>query len=138
MSKASFSGNYETSKLLIENGADVNRLDKWGMTPISSAASNGHLDIVRLLLKNGANVNTADKHGGTPLYYASAGGFHETVELLISKGANVNCKTDYKDETALIKAVQIEDVKTVKLLLENGVDSDAKTKDGKTASMAIL
>lgn len=75
------------SALLIENGANVNEKDEFGITPLMHAASQGKFDIVKLLIKNGANVNAKDVWGSTPLYYAGLTDNTYIAKLLIENGA---------------------------------------------------
>lgn len=45
------------SKLLLENGAEVNAKNKPGWTPLHSAAGKGHTELCKLLLDHGAEVS---------------------------------------------------------------------------------
>lgn len=58
--------------LLIEKGADVNRRDYLGMTPLLTAVKGHELDLVRVLLANGADPLIADYDGITPLFVAKS------------------------------------------------------------------
>ncbi|CAH3155961.1 unnamed protein product [Pocillopora meandrina] len=53
---AARNGQTDIVRVLIENGADVNK-----DTPLSEATTNGHTDIVRLLIENGADVNEEEQ-----------------------------------------------------------------------------
>jgi ankyrin repeat protein len=68
-------GNAAVARLLIEAGADVNAMDRWG-TPLFHAASRGHDKIVDLLLAAGADprvparqigCDSSDEFDQTPL-----------------------------------------------------------------------
>lgn len=81
---------------LINAGADVNRCDAAGVTPLT--ASTGpkagqtpcRQDVVQLLLDIGANVNGGDKSKRVPLHNA-AGCFSPSVlELLLSNGSDAS------------------------------------------------
>lgn len=50
---ASCEGCTEIIVLLIEKGADVNSLDRWGRTPLSDARRSGHDEICKILEANG-------------------------------------------------------------------------------------
>ena len=54
-------------RALIEAGADVNKADDIGWTPLFMAAQNGHEAVVRALIEKGADVNKAADDGSTPL-----------------------------------------------------------------------
>ena len=59
--------------LLTDGGArsGVEMKDKYGRTPLASAASAEQLAVVRLLAEQGADVDTENKQGATPLLVAS-------------------------------------------------------------------
>jgi ankyrin repeat protein len=71
--------NYSVADLLISKGADVNKANRNGETPLYRAAANGLSDVVSLLIKKGADINqkTNDK---TPLEIA-----REKLELCTKK-----------------------------------------------------
>ena len=69
---AIFFGNFELTKLLIENGANVNLQDHCGTTPLHCAirAIAGNKEqIIQLLLDNGADLKIKDSLGKTPSDY---------------------------------------------------------------------
>jgi len=73
---------------LLEHGADVNRADEYGQTPLILAAWSGDVESVRLLLAKQANVDAHDKDGRTALAWARLMKRHEAVEVLISAGVS--------------------------------------------------
>ena len=72
---AAWSGNIKAIELLIEAGADVNRVSTGdvsaGSTPLHWAASRNQLTSLNTLLAAGADPNIADARGQTPLYRAA-------------------------------------------------------------------
>ena len=80
-------------KYLVTRGADVNRPNCRGSTPLMGVAYSGHLDIVKYLTKQGANVNAENLTGNTPLCAAAMGGHLKVVKFLHKKGANLNHQT---------------------------------------------
>ncbi|CAH8849381.1 unnamed protein product [Trichobilharzia szidati] len=52
-------GQKEICAYLINNGADVNISDNFGVTPLLAAIYEGHVDCVSLLLNNGAKLGVA-------------------------------------------------------------------------------
>jgi ankyrin repeat protein len=89
---ASSNGDIEIVKLLIENGADVNKQNKDGTTALYIASQRGDIEIVKLLIQNGADVNKQNKDGKTALYIASKWGYPTIVKLLSDKEAKVDQK----------------------------------------------
>ena len=53
----------QSAKILVYNGADVNRKDINGWTPFMYAAKNGNLNLVRLLISRGARMSLRNKMG---------------------------------------------------------------------------
>ncbi|GIW87841.1 MAG: glucan biosynthesis protein [Isosphaeraceae bacterium] len=69
---AALRGDLETTRLLLDAGADPNRSSADRSTALHSAAFFGQAEIVRLLLDRGADVNARQAAGATPLDSASA------------------------------------------------------------------
>ena len=87
----------EQTKLLLENGADVNAKNKFGETALMRAKT---AEQTKLLIDHGADVNAKDKYGRTALMFAADRGNIEQIKLLIDAGADVNAKDD-NGKTAL-------------------------------------
>ena len=87
--------------LLTDGGArsGVEMKDKYGRTPLASAASAEQLAVVRLLAEQGADVDTENKQGATPLLVAVKDDKPKVVELLLSLGA----EEDVENAMALAK-----------------------------------
>ncbi len=67
---ATRSGCLRCAESLVKAGADVNRPNPDGVTPLINAIDNKHFDIAMFLLDKGADPNTWDKSGRTPVYMA--------------------------------------------------------------------
>ncbi len=123
----------------IKNGADVNKKDKHGTTPLKLAVGyNKNPEVIRALLNAGADVNGTSGYGGsTALMSATYGTDNPKVmKMLIDAGADVNAK-DGLGRTALMYAtIQHGSPEEVKLLLESGADVNAKDKLRVTALMS--
>jgi ankyrin repeat protein len=128
-------GDLEAVKAMIEDGADADKKDIAGQTPLMYAAESGSLEVVKYLVENGADVDAmSGKQGrGTPLIYATATNQVEVVKYLLENNADINLTTPYQNETALLWAVAMGNAEIVKLLLEKGADQTIKNRDGETA-----
>ncbi|KAF6031090.1 hypothetical protein EB796_010566 [Bugula neritina] len=80
-------------QMLITHGADVNLLDRNGMSPLMMAAKKGHAGAVKVLVEAGAEVNLVEKRGYTPLCWACSNGSLESIQTLAQHGADVNVQT---------------------------------------------
>ena len=116
---------------------------------LGNAAFFGHWKVCDFLVNHGADVNAPadNKTKETPLHNAlSKAGrpyYFYVVKLLIEKGANVNAKTipgietgafmrdvRTKGETPLHRAAAYADERTIRYLVENGADKEAKDANG--------
>ena len=94
---ASFFGQEEAAKILLERGAEVNlvaRNPSIHVTPLHSAAAGSHSEIVKLLLEHGADPNAAQDGGFTPLHSAAQNDDRESVEALLEAGADPSRAND--------------------------------------------
>ena len=96
LGEAATMGHENVVLVLLEAGADPNKVYNGGSTPLRDAVTHGYqnrLSVVSMLLDWGADIN---KKGGpyeeTPLHAASHTYFGdpEMVELLLNRGAKVN------------------------------------------------
>lgn len=78
---AAYNGRASTVKLLAERGADVNRVNERGQTPIAGAVFKGATDVVHVLLAAGA-----DPQAGTPNAVETARMFQQMALLEILEG----------------------------------------------------
>ncbi|KAF3778493.1 putative E3 ubiquitin-protein ligase [Nymphaea thermarum] len=90
-------GNVSAIRSLRRDGANLERVDKDGRTPLILACTRGELlGVAECLIELGANLNAyrPGSHGGTPLHHAAKRGLDRTVLLLLSRGANPGLMND--------------------------------------------
>lgn len=80
----------EQLQTLKNHGADINKAENEGATPLFFASQEGYKDIAKLLLDHDANINTADNNKATPLYVACQNGHKDIVKLLLDHNAEIN------------------------------------------------
>ena len=85
--------NLDAVRLAIKQGADVNRLSPYGITPLTCAAWSSSMETavehVRVLLEAGADPNKYDK-SATPLIRAARSGNLAVVKELVATGADIS------------------------------------------------
>ena len=88
---ACFSGGAETTRLLVERGADLEALAEASFArvrPLGTAAFSGDRESAAVLLEAGADPNGRGEGGFTPLHSAAQHGDVAFVELLLEYGAD--------------------------------------------------
>ncbi|KAF3431791.1 hypothetical protein FNV43_RR26527 [Rhamnella rubrinervis] len=125
------SGQISFMDNLLEQGVDINFVDKDGLTALHTAVIGKKEAVISHLLRKGANPNIKDKDGATPLHYAVQVGAMQTVKLLIKYEVDVN-EADNEGWTPLHVALQCRHRFIAKLLLVSGADRTRRNKDGKT------
>ena len=135
-----WSGHAECVRLLLERGADADRLClviTATSTPLYVACWGGHADVVRALLEGGASPGAAlPPEGRFPLWRAAQYGHAECCSLLLDAGADVNQRVGEDREsggsTALWRAAQFGQVDVIRVLLAAGADVSLPTRSPPT------
>jgi ankyrin repeat protein len=152
--------------VLLAGGADINKPDPDGVSPLHIAVMNANWDLARKLIDAGADVDQWDIFGAAPLFtavgnYTRRDGGRASIdppnqteglaviEMLLERGANPNMQlffrpanvrgaTNLRGSTPLIRAANLGDLEMVKLLLENGADATMYQADRQTPIHAVL
>ncbi|KAI8716010.1 hypothetical protein NCS52_01110300 [Fusarium sp. LHS14.1] len=122
----------------------VDACDKYGRTPLHYVSTKPHAAaIARVLLEAGSPVDAPDCQNLTPLHtlvwrakeekatVANEIRLITLMEHLLDNGAEVNTRDVFGD-SPLHDAVRKANKDMMKLLLENGADSECRNFDGKT------
>lgn len=80
-------------------------------------------------LRQGVSLDDIDEYGFTPLIEAAISRQSKTASLLIEKGVDIN-KPDMTGRSALHWAIDNDDIEFTRLLLINGADPNAYTRNG--------
>ena len=103
--------NLEFVKILLENGADIDKGsqgENYGNTALMIAAWHGRLEIAKYLVEQGACCNQQDFNGYTPLIKACIKKYPDVALYLFDKtDRNIHCRYEYK--TAKDFAIQIDE-----------------------------
>ena len=158
-------GDIESTRILLDAGADPNQVTEYGWTPLLAATQNRYYQLGKYLLERGADSAIANKGGWSPLYIATdnrnieSGDYPtrkpdmdhlEYIELLLSHGADPNTRMASSTETRTIfthqwlreegatpflRASQSSDTVLMQSLLEAGAGPLIATDNGTTALM---
>ena len=136
-------GCVPTMELLIDHGADVDKVCQDYGPPIIYAVEGGSCDSMELLLQRGAKIagNVPGSDGQTVSWDAlkHAGHFNRDnpwmLPLLIEHGAEVNSaiadqKGGKEHNSALHNVAAKGDIRGVRLLLEHGADAEVENNKG--------
>lgn len=120
---AAAAGSLDAMKWLVEKGADVNAQNAFGSMALVWSATD--LAKVKFLVEHGANANAATKTGRTAAFVAAMSApSAEIVRYLVSHGADLKAKDGFGN-TMLTAAAVGDDVETVRMALDAGVDPNA-------------
>ncbi|MBK1835118.1 ankyrin repeat domain-containing protein [Roseibacillus ishigakijimensis] len=92
---AAYNGHLETTRALLDRGAEVDRRNDRGQTPLGGVAFKGYREIAAALLAHGAEVDADQGGGQTPYHFASMFGRHDLAALLVEKGANQDSRNKF-------------------------------------------
>ncbi|XP_043505230.1 serine/threonine-protein phosphatase 6 regulatory ankyrin repeat subunit B-like [Polistes fuscatus] len=131
LQNALYNNNFKVAKLLIEKGADVNRIymnthyarQRLGGTLLHWASRNYNSDqATKFLIKNGANINATENDGRTPLcLLVKHCGTPEMVKFFVENGAYLK---NTGGGSPLYWAIYSRNIQLQTLLIELGTDVD--------------
>ncbi|GJQ85381.1 hypothetical protein Trydic_g10155 [Trypoxylus dichotomus] len=130
---------FETAKLLLQKGANVNTLKKADWTPLMLACTkidereldDDNYKTVEALLQNGAVVNYQNKDGWTALHLIAREGDVRILELLLEHGLDIEQMTKNGRTALHISALHGRLNMTMKLI-KIGLDINKKDSCGNT------
>ncbi len=111
---------------LLDRGAKADVTNNYGSSPLAEAVKLGDFPLVRQLLDAGANVESPNGDGQTALMLAARIGALDVAKLLVERGADVNAKEAWRDQTALVWAVDGNFPELTELLIDSGADVNVR------------
>lgn len=143
---------HDIALLLINNGAQINRTDDKGNTPLHYASQHGGNKTVLLLIQNSADVNARNTKGQTNLHLAAEWGQEKVALTLIEYHADVNVQDNLGKTPLHIAAekshipvmcqwgfaVNEPDNHVVEILAQHGADVNRQDRDGNTPLHLVI
>jgi ankyrin repeat protein len=122
---------------LLAQGAQVNAVDLYGMTPLHKAAAFNEKAIAEMLMAYDADPLVFGAKYGViqmaPIHLAAESGYTDLVELFLDYGVDVNLTTRGKNRvTPLHIAAAKGRADVVELLLKSGAQVNARDAKGET------
>lgn len=113
----------DVAKYLIKNGADINKVNSKGVSPLMFAVMYfpQKIEFVEFMLNHQADVNLIDKAGNNVLTGALAVGRPDAVKLLLKHKVDVD-KPNKQGFTPIMIAVASNNFEMFELLLNGGAD----------------
>ena len=105
----------------IQAGADVNRAQPDGTTPLMWAVYRTDYEVAEALIAKKADVNVGNEFGATPLTEAARQSNARLVKMLLDAGAKVD-SANPDGETALMMAIGGGDLSIVQMLVNAGAN----------------
>ena len=121
---------------LLSKGADIERLDLQGYTPLTSAVRLGSAESMNFLLAHGAKVGTPDKDGWAPILHAVLRNDPKLVDALVAKGADVETHAP-GGYSALAIAVEETKFDAAKALIDHGAKVNEPVGEKKITPLMV-
>jgi ankyrin repeat protein len=130
-------GHVQTMEALADGGADLDRANPQGATPLMFAGMKGHVLAVEWLLRRGAEWRTVDERGQSTLEYAKQWGHTETAtvlrEWITQHGSEAEVSELKRDLNALlIRTATTGETALLKEYLKQGADPNTTDDQGWT------
>ena len=124
-------GNISDVRAALQDGADLNRLDRSGLAPLHYAVKRNSLSIVNFLLKRaGIDSNRCDTEKKlTPLFFAPDA---KMIACLVDNGHASVAHVGYQERTPLFHFAEQGAIDCVKELLNRGASVGAVDMFGRT------
>jgi uncharacterized protein len=155
LATAARTGKLDAIRVLLKHGADVNKTNQRGQTPLMFAVAEKNAPAAQLLIENGADANAHTKPlppasrldlifsapappgGMTALLFAARQNDLESVKVLLNGKADIN-GTAADGTTPLLIAVVNEHRTLAKYLLDQGANANLSDDKGRTPLYAAI
>lgn len=136
LSAAVIANDPQRVRLLVNKGADVNRRDDQGYTPLTSAVRQRYTDMIGVLLDLKADANMANADGMTPLLEAVMRDDVASIKMLLALGAD---KEAHGPEglDPLVLSIEEQKYEAAKTLIDAGAKVSVAAGDQRLTPLMI-
>jgi len=117
-------GNLEVTRLLIDNGADINLCAKGAISILHRAIKNNQKETAKLLVERNAKLNLKDPSGRIEIHLAALHNAADLVRSLLEHNVDIDA-LDRHNRTALYYAAKHGYRSVVDVLITEGAKKDA-------------
>ncbi len=121
--------DYELVEALLKKGAKPDLANVLGATPLNEAITLADEKMAFMLLKAGANPNLGNADDETPLMLAARVSSLPIAQALVKAGAKVNQREKYRNQSALMWAVDARSPAITDLLIQHKADVDFRAAE---------
>ena len=134
---AAINGHSGVVQILIDEGADPNKTDKYGDTILvqvlaANISTKRQNEVVKVLIDGGADPNKEGEEGQAPLHIAAGNGRPDVAQLILECGGDPNKSDRDWGWTALHYASSEDRRILTKVLLDGGAAPNTVDKEGQT------
>ena len=128
---AASKGHVHFVRVLVENGVNVDEVDRDNRTALHWAAVFGQHEVIKYLISAGASVNAVQADGYTALHAASCFGHSATCQALLEGNADIQ-QSDKDGWKVYHSAACYGHLDVVKVMVERSIDINTETSDQET------
>ncbi|MFW6248411.1 MAG: ankyrin repeat domain-containing protein [Bacteroidota bacterium] len=132
--RAVFEDKTRQAEILIQEGANPDIADYYGISALMYSIQNENDKIMNLLIENGANVDSTDYQGMNALMYALLSDNVTLIYPLIEKTSKINHQ-DIGGNSAMIYAAYNDDIEVAQALYSKGAKINVQNQKGITPLM---
>jgi ankyrin repeat protein len=114
--------------LLLDKGADINKQNNLGESPLMIVARKGQMRFVKIFVERGALIDSTDRDGNTALIHAKRENRREAVFYLLSKDAVIEKRSEQDELMAFGTLNSYHDIVTN--LISRNISVNRRFTDG--------
>ena len=124
------SGNINSLRTHIDQGADLAERDAYGFTPLHRALDSSKRDMAIELIQRGADINARTRDGASPLSLAIDKGYGDVVDLLLDRHAST--ESPGAMHSPIFSAIDAGNIDIFERLVRSRVAIDSRNGDGES------